>query len=111
MRLAQTLNAAGFAVIAHDPIASRSAAAILGAAARIVPSAREAVQQADVTVIVTPWSEYARIHPSWVSDGRKRSIVDCWQQLDAKAFAGSCVVLRLGEYRTFAIASKQAAAE
>jgi UDPglucose 6-dehydrogenase len=94
--LAKSLHDNGLVVLAHDPMAQKPAQAILGEAARVVPSAREAVQQADVVVIVIPWSEYAAITPDWITSGRTRFIVDCWRQLDPKAFAGTCLVVHLG---------------
>ena len=57
--LAKALADAGIEVVAHDPMALGPAQAVLGDTAKLVPSAQEAVSQADVVVIVTPWPEYA----------------------------------------------------
>ena len=79
--LAKSLKDAGFAVVAHDPMASGPAKTVLGDAARFVTTARETIAQADVAVIITPWPEYAEISPDWVDHGRTRFIIDCWRQL------------------------------
>jgi UDPglucose 6-dehydrogenase len=110
--LAKALHEAGFAVVAHDPLAAGPAAAVLGEAARMLPSAREALAQADVAVIITPWPEYAEISPAWTGDGRTRFIIDCWRQLDPALFADSpCRIVRLGHQETIAAVAKQLAAE
>ena len=109
--LAKSLQEAGLVVLAHDPTAQGAAQTVLGESVQIVPSTREAVQQADVTVITTPWPEYAAIGPDWAHDGRRRFIIDCWHQLDAQAFAGSCAVVRLGQQVTMAASTKRLAAE
>jgi UDPglucose 6-dehydrogenase len=110
--LAKALNEAGFAVVAHDPLAAGPAAAVLGEAARVLPSAHEALAQADVAVIITPWPEYTEISPGCMADGRTRFIIDCWRQLDPALFAGGpCRIVRLGHQETIAAAVKRLAAE
>ena len=109
--LAKSLKDIGIDVIAHDPMASGPARAVLGDAARFFPTAREAVVHADVAVIVTPWPEYADISPDWVADGRTRFIIDCWRQLTPGLFADRCTIVRLGHQETMSAAVKQLAAE
>ena len=82
--LAKALREAGIDVIVHDPMAIGLARAVLDKATRFAASGREAVAHADVAVIVTPWSEYDRISPDWVANGRTRFIVDCWHQIDRR---------------------------
>ena len=109
--LARSLKDTGVTVVAHDPMAAGAAQTVLGDAARLLPSAREALEQADVAVIVTPWPEYADIAPEWLADGRSRFIVDCWRQLDPAAFPAGCHIVRLGHQETIAAAGKRLAAE
>lgn len=109
--LAKALKDAGFSVVAHDPMASGPARTVLGDSALVVSSVREAIAQADVAVVVTPWPEYARIAPDWVSEGRCRFIVDCWRQLAPDAFEGRCRIVRLGQQETIAAVGKRLAAE
>ena len=109
--LAKSLKDAGFDVVAHDPMASGPARTVLGDAARLLPTAREALAHADAAVIVTPWPEYAEISPDWVANGRTRFILDCWRQLAPASFADRCKIVRLGHQETIAAASKRLAAE
>jgi UDPglucose 6-dehydrogenase len=109
--LVKALNEEGFDVIAHDPLALGPAKAVLGSTAKLVRSAREAVAEADVAVIVTPWDEYARISSDWIVNGRTRFIIDCWRQLDPAAFAERCKIVRLGHQETISAAAKRVAAE
>jgi UDPglucose 6-dehydrogenase len=109
--LVKALKDAGFNVVAHDPMASGPAHAVLGEAARIVPTAREAVGYADLAVIITPWPEYADISPEWVADGKSRFILDCWRQLNSDVFAGRCKIVHLGHEETISAAVRQLAAE
>jgi UDPglucose 6-dehydrogenase len=109
--LAKSLNEAGFAVVAHDPMAGGPAQMVLGNAVRVLPSAREALAQADAAVIITPWPEYAEISPDWVQTTRIRFIVDCWRQLRSASFTGNCRIVCLGHQETIAAAGKRLAAE
>jgi UDPglucose 6-dehydrogenase len=109
--LAKSLKDAGFHVVAHDPMAGGSAKTVLGDAARLLPTVREALAQADVAVIITPWPEYAAIASDWVANGRTRFIIDCWRQLAPATFAENCKIVRLGHQETIAAAGKRLAAE
>jgi UDPglucose 6-dehydrogenase len=109
--LAKSLKDAGFDVVAHDPMAGGAARTVLGDAARLLSTGREAVAQADVAVIITPWPEYAEISADWVANGRTRFIIDCWRQLVPAAFADCCQIVHLGRQETIAAASKRLAAE
>jgi len=109
--LAKSLNDAGFAVVAHDPLSSSAAQAVLGNTARLVLTAREALTLSDIAIIITPWPEYAEISAEWVANGRSRVIIDCWRQLAPQSFAGICQVVHLGHQETIAAAGKRLAAE
>jgi UDPglucose 6-dehydrogenase len=109
--LAIALKDAGFAVVAHDPMARGPAKTVLGDTAQFFATARETISQADAAVIVTPWLEYAEVSPDWVDHGRTRFIIDCWQQLPLTWFANSCQVVRLGHQETIGAAAKRRAAE
>ena len=109
--LAKSLKDAGFSVVAHDPMASGPARTVLGDAARLCPTVREALANADIAVIVTPWPEYAEIAPDWIANGRTRFIIDCWRQLTPASFADRCKIVHLGHQETIAAAAKRLAAE
>jgi UDPglucose 6-dehydrogenase len=109
--LARSLNDRGLTVVAHDPMASGPARTVLGDAVRLMPTAREALAQSDIAVIITPWPEYAAISPDWVANGRTRLIIDCWRQLSPVCFEGVCQLLRLGHEKTITAAVNRLAAE
>jgi len=109
--LAAALHEAGYAVVVHDPMALGPARSVLGTTAKFAASVREAIGQADVVVIVTPWEEYAAITPEWLTGGRPRFIIDCWRQLNPALFQGHCQIVRLGHQETIAAAAKRVAAE
>jgi UDPglucose 6-dehydrogenase len=109
--LARALKDAGYDVIAHDRMASGPASTVLGNTARLVPTARDALVDADVAVITTPWPEYAEISPDWVANGPTRFIIDCWRQLTPESFGARCKIVRLGHHETIAAAGNRLAAE
>src|SRR5262249_39630610 len=109
--LAKALITAGIHVIAHDPMASGPAQAVLGDAAQFAPSASEAIAWADMVIITTPWPEYAAISPDWTANGRTRFILDCWRQLRTERFNGRCKIVQLGHQETISAAVKRVAAE
>jgi UDPglucose 6-dehydrogenase len=107
--LVRALQQNGIDVVAHDPMASAPAQAVLGKSARFATSAREAVAEADVAVVITAWPEYAEISEDWAANGRTRFIIDCWHQLDPVAL-GRCKVVRLGHQETVPPAGRRVAA-
>jgi UDPglucose 6-dehydrogenase len=109
--LVKALTEAGIEVIAHDPMAAAPARAVLGDAARFCPTTREALANADVGVIITPWPEYAGISPEWVAGERTRFIIDCWGQLTSNRFGDRCKIVRLGHEETISGAVARLAAE
>jgi UDPglucose 6-dehydrogenase len=109
--LVKALHESGIDVVAHDPMAIGPAQSVLGKAARFATSGRDAVAQADVVVIITPWPEYDGISPDWVRSGRTRFIIDCWRQTDPTAFGEDCKIVRLGHQETIAAAARRVAAE
>jgi UDPglucose 6-dehydrogenase len=109
--LAKSLKNAGIDVVAHDPMASGPARAVLGDAVRFLPTAREAIVNADVAAIITPWPEYGEISPDWVADGRTRFIIDSWRQLKPELFTQQCKIVCLGHQETISASVKRLAAE
>ena len=72
--LVKSLSEAGIDVVTHDPMAAGPARSILANTARIAATAREAVSQANVVVIMTPWPEYGSISPDWIEHERHCSL-------------------------------------
>ena len=77
--LARRLSDKGYAVTIHDPAALSAAAQKLGDDVSQAKSALEAVKDADLAVIVTPWPEYAELQSA--SLPRRLTVIDCWRQL------------------------------
>jgi len=109
--LAKSLKDTGFAVVAHDPMASAAAKSVLGDTAQFFATARETILHADAAVIITPWSEYSDISPDWIENSRIQFIIDCWRQLVPETFKDRCQVVRLGHQETIATAAERQAAE
>ena len=109
--LAKALLDSGFQVVVHDPLAAAPAQAVLGRAVTFASSAREALAQADATVIITPWPEYGQIAPDWIAGGKLKFIIDCWRQLKPASFKGACKIVHLGNQDTLAAAIRRVAAE
>ncbi|MGH7411488.1 MAG: UDP-glucose dehydrogenase family protein [Candidatus Methylomirabilis sp.] len=69
----------GIPVVAYDPAAASSAAAMSGDAIALVDCAEECVRRGDVVAIVTPWAEFRSMPPQvWARRSRPRTVVDCW---------------------------------
>jgi UDPglucose 6-dehydrogenase len=109
--LAKSLKNAGYEVVAHDPMASGPAKTVLGDAARLFPTVREALAHADLAVIATPWPEYAEISPDLIANGRTQFIIDCWHQLAPESFSERCKIIRLGQQEAIAAGGRRLAAE
>jgi UDPglucose 6-dehydrogenase len=109
--LAKALHDSGFNVIAHDPLATAPAKAVLGKAVTFASTARAALAPADAAVILTPWPEYDLITPDWIVGSKLKFIVDCWRQLKSATFENSCKIVHLGHHDTLAAAVRRVAAE
>jgi len=76
--LARRLAERGYRVIIHDPLAGPAAARALGSDVRLAANAVEALHDAEIAVITTPWSEYATLSEHISKPIR---IIDCWRVL------------------------------
>jgi UDPglucose 6-dehydrogenase len=85
IQLAQRLHNEGYAVTIHDPMAGVAAARALGAGVTHERSATEAVRNADIAVITTPWPEYALLDRG--AAARRIPVIDCWRILSKKSQA------------------------
>jgi UDPglucose 6-dehydrogenase len=109
--LARALLDSGFKVVAHDPMAMPPAQAVFGNTVTFASSARNALEQADVAVIITPWPDYDEIAPDWIAGSKLKFIIDCWRQIKPAAFENICKIVHLGRQDTLAAASRREAAE
>src|SRR5579883_2271736 len=74
--LAQRLHGDGYRVTIHDPLSGTAAAQVLPQGVGQAGSAEEAIRDADIAVIVTPWPQYAQLHGP---TGRSIPVIDCWR--------------------------------
>ena len=81
MLLAVRLRDSGYAVTIHDPMATAAAERILGSTVAYADSAEEALRDAEIGVLVTPWPEYANL--ATASLARTIPVIDCWRMLRA----------------------------
>ena len=86
--LARRLSDDGYAVTIHDPMSRLPAQRILGESVTYADSAADALREADIAVIVTPWPEYAQLSNAKLP--RNVPVIDCWRIL-AKDANGSQV--------------------
>ena len=95
--LAVRLSEERFEVYVHDPMALRSAMAVL--ADKVVPhsSAEECIQAVDALVITTPWPQFAQIPASvFARSGRRLQVLDCWRMLDREKVGAVADIHYLG---------------
>jgi UDPglucose 6-dehydrogenase len=95
--LARLLGSAGYEVRVYDPVATEAALDALGGLAQASSSAAELLAQSDVTVIATPWPEFADLPIEALErEGRSTVVIDCWRQLPERASGGVVEIVRLG---------------
>ncbi len=80
--LAQALHAAGFPVVAYDPLAMPSARNTLAGDVTFAESAEDCARQVDALVVTNPEAEYASLSPEvFRRDTGRVLLVDCWRIL------------------------------
>lgn len=99
MHLVKALADAGVDVVAYDPAAMTNARRVLdGGDVRFVEAAEDAIREADVVVISTPWQEFAGLDPELFDrDGDQRVVIDCWRILQRERIAETATYVALGE--------------
>jgi UDPglucose 6-dehydrogenase len=97
LALARLLGDAGYEVRVYDPVATEAAVQALGGLAQGSSSAAELLAQSDVTVIATPWPEFAELPIEALERGGRRAVViDCWRLLPDGSSGGAVEIVRLG---------------
>jgi UDPglucose 6-dehydrogenase len=95
--LAAQLANGGYDVRIYDPVATEAGLSALGGSVRGCASAAELLEQSDVTVITTPWPEFAELPFDAVErEGRRLVVIDCWRLLPEGRPNGTVEVVRLG---------------
>lgn len=93
--LAWALIEAGIEVLVYDPAAGRNAEKALGPE-RVRNSAQDAMKEARVVVLTTPWPEFTLLDfGSTQSDGKK-IVVDCWRMLERSCLGDSVEYVAIG---------------
>lgn len=97
LALARLLGNAGYEVRVYDPVATEAGVQALDGLAHGCSSAAELLAQSDVTVITTPWPEFADLPiESLEREGRRAVVIDCWRLLPEGASNGAVEIVRLG---------------
>jgi UDPglucose 6-dehydrogenase len=95
--LAAQLASAGYVVHVYDPVATEAGLRALGGVGRGCASAADLLAQSDVTVITTPWPEFAELPLDALErDGRRAVVIDCWRLLPEDRPNGNVEIVRLG---------------
>lgn len=79
LMLAKRLREAGYSVTIHDPVAGDAAARLIGADVKVATSPENALADADVAVIATPWPIYAELGRANLT--RRTTVIDCWRMV------------------------------
>jgi UDPglucose 6-dehydrogenase len=94
--LARLLGNAGYEVRVYDPVALEAGLQALGGLAQGSSSVAELLAQSDVTVIATPWPEFAELPVEALEPGRRAVVIDCWRLLPDGSYDGAVEIVRLG---------------
>lgn len=95
--LARLLGEAGHDVIVYDPVATDAALADLGDVAHGAGSVEEVLARADVTVITTPWPEFAQLPLGEIKRERRPVVIDCWRLLRPEHYEDGIEIVWLGQ--------------
>ncbi len=93
LELAKVLSEKGIPVSVYDPKAMEEANKVLNNV-KFANSLKEAIQDADLILIATPWEEFKNIEPDWLKP--KVILFDCWRILDPQRYEGIAEYLPLG---------------
>jgi UDPglucose 6-dehydrogenase len=95
--LARLLAEAGYEVRVFDPVATQEALHALGGLVQGASSAADLLRQSDVTVIATPWPEFAKLPLEAAErEGQRAVVIDCWRLLPDGAGDGTVEIVQLG---------------
>jgi UDPglucose 6-dehydrogenase len=94
--LACLLRDRGYAVTIFDPEAGAAASAVLGTAVRRAHSAADALSDAEVAVIATPWKEFGAV--SWGDCALLQTVIDPWRIIKEERLRGSATLIVPGRF-------------
>jgi UDPglucose 6-dehydrogenase len=97
LALARLLGETGYEVHIYDPVSTEAAVRALGGLARGTDSVADLLERSDVTVIATPWPEFADLPlEAFERDGRRPVVIDCWRLLSEETYRETVDIVRLG---------------
>lgn len=94
--LARLLGEAGYEVHVYDPVAMDAALDVLGGLAHGSTSAADVLTRSAVTVITTPWPEFAELPIHAIKREGRPVVIDCWRLLPNEGYEEAIEIVRLG---------------
>ena len=94
--LARLLGEAGYEVHVYDPLAMDAALDVLGGLAHGSASAADVLTRSAVTVITTPWPEFAELPIHAIKREGRPVVIDCWRLLPNEGYEDVIEIVRLG---------------
>jgi len=95
--LARLLGEAGYEVHVYDPVSTEAAVRALDGLARGSESVADLLERSDVTVIATPWPEFAELPlEAFEREGKRPVVIDCWRLLSEETYGETVDIVRLG---------------
>lgn len=95
--LARLLGEAGYEVHVYDPVSTETAVRALEGLARGSESVADLLERSDVTVIATPWPEFAELPlEAFEREGNRPVVIDCWRLLSEETYGETVEIVRLG---------------
>jgi UDPglucose 6-dehydrogenase len=95
--LARLLGEAGYEVHVYDPVAMDAALDVLGGLAHGSASAADVLTRSAVTVITTPWPEFAELPIHAIKREGRPIVIDCWRLLPNEGYEDVIEIVRLGK--------------
>lgn len=95
--LVRRLAAAGYKVVAYDPLALPAAQAAIGDCFTASASAEDCVRSSDRVVITTAWAQFRELDPQlFARSGARLEVIDCWRCLPLSQLKELCSIVYLG---------------
>ncbi len=97
LALARLLGETGYEVHVYDPVSTDAAVRALEGLARGADSVTDLLERSDVTVIATPWPEFAQLPlEAFEREGRRPVVIDCWRLLSEETYGEAAEIVQLG---------------
>ncbi len=97
LALARLLGETGYEVQVYDPVSTDAAVRALEGLARGADSVADLLGRSDVTVITTPWPEFAELPLEALErEGKRPVVIDCWRLLSQETYGDVADIVQLG---------------